>query len=60
MENKITELESRIEKLENTLGNIELSGDGMSITFNQSPLSTASISGNGVSADFKIVPWDMA
>ena len=38
MENRIAELESRIEKLENILKSIEISSDGQNISFNQTPL----------------------
>ena len=44
MENKIIELENRIKKLEAILENIELSGDGLNITFNKTPLNSVQIS----------------
>ena len=52
MENRIAELESRIEKLENMLKSIELSGDGQNISFNQTPLYAVKISGDGADTNF--------
>lgn len=53
MENKITELENRIKKLEAILENIEFSGDGLNITFNKTPLNSLEISGNGANMDYR-------
>lgn len=53
MENKIIELESRIKKLEAILENIELSGDGLNITFNKTPINSLEVSGDGANMDYR-------
>ena len=60
MGNKIAELESRIEKLENILKSIEISGDGQNISFNQTPLYAVKISGDGANANFINSPVNYA
>ena len=56
MEDKIIELENRIKKLETILENIEFSGDGLNITFNQTLLTAVKISGDGANVDFNNSP----
>ena len=56
MENKIIELENRIKKLEAILENVDLSGDGLNITFDQTPLTAVKISGDGANVNFHNSP----
>lgn len=56
MENKIAEIESRIQKLESILKSIEFSGDALAITFNQAQLNVVNISGAGSGASFNNSP----
>ncbi len=53
MENKIIELENRIKKLEAILENVDLSGDGLNITFNKTPINSLEISGDGANMDYR-------
>ncbi len=53
MENKIIGLENRIKKLEAILENIELSGDGLNITFNKTPINSLEVSGDGANMDYR-------
>lgn len=56
MENRIAELEKRVEKLEEIFKSIEFTGDGLNITFNQTPLYAVKISGGGANVNFDDCP----